>query len=91
MIRTRDHKLVFRPAGQSELYRYQDDPRELNNRYGGPELAAIQSGLKEQLLEWYLASTGVAPMDKDQRGFPLYQPDPHLEPVRAEWPFVRRK
>lgn len=91
MIRTRDYKLVFRPAGQSELYRYQDDPRELNNRYGDSELAAIQAGLKEQLLEWYLATTGVAPMDKDQREFPPYQPDPHLESVRAEWPFLKRK
>jgi arylsulfatase A-like enzyme len=91
MVRTQDYKLILRPAGQSELYRYRDDPRELNNLYDEPGTAGIQGALKEQLLEWYIATAGVAPMDKDQRGFPPFRPDPVVAPVRTEFPFVERQ
>lgn len=78
MVRTHDYKLVSRPQGQSELYIYRDDPQELRNRYGDPECSEIQRALQEQLLHWYVNTTGVAPFDKDQRGFPPYYPTPRL-------------
>lgn len=76
MVRTRSHKLVVRPDGQNELYSYQDDPQELKNRYGESSLAQVQMELRSELLDWYIRSTGIAPFDKDQRGFPPFAPTP---------------
>jgi len=76
MIRTPEYKLISRPQGQSELYIYADDPQELNNRYGETSVAPIQTRLQERLLHWYQNVAGVAPMDKDPRGFPRYTPPP---------------
>ncbi|MEO6922451.1 MAG: sulfatase-like hydrolase/transferase [Bryocella sp.] len=78
MIRTHDYKLVSRPQGQSELYLYNDDPQELNNRYGDRDVREIQCELQQQQLHWYLNTTGIAPFDKDQRGLPPYYPTPEL-------------
>ena len=78
MVRTHDYKLVSRPQGQSELYVYKDDPQELHNRFGDRDVASIQSELQQQLLHWYVNTTGIAPFDKDQRGFPPYYPTPTL-------------
>jgi len=74
MVRTQDYKLVSRPQGQSELYIYKDDPQELHNRFGDREVMDIQCELQQQLLHWYVNTTGIAPFDKDQRGFPPYYP-----------------
>lgn len=76
MVRTREHKLVSRPQGQSELYIYKDDPQELHNRFGDQDVAGIQCELQQQLLHWYVNTTGIAPFDKDQRGFPPYYATP---------------
>jgi choline-sulfatase len=76
MVRTHEYKLVSRPQGQSELYVYKDDPHELRNRFGGQDVADIQHGLQQQLLHWYVNTTGIAPFDKDQRNLPPYYPSP---------------
>ncbi len=76
MVRTHDYKFVSRPQGQSELYVYKDDPQELHNRFGDRDVAGIQCELQQQLLHWYVNTTGIAPFDKDQRGFPPYYPTP---------------
>ena len=78
MVRTHDYKLVSRPQGQSELYFYKDDPQELHNRFGDRDVAGVQCELQQQLLHWYVNTTGIAPFDKDQRGFPPYYPTPTL-------------
>jgi choline-sulfatase len=78
MVRTHDFKLVSRPQGQSELYVYKDDPEELHNRFGDRDVTEIQCQLQQQLLHWYVNTTGIAPFDKDQRGFPPYYPTPAL-------------
>jgi len=78
MVRTHDCKLVSRPQGQSELYVYKDDPQELHNRFGDGEVAGVQCELQQQLLHWYVNTTGIAPFDKDQRGLPPYFPTPTL-------------
>ncbi|MHB1796115.1 MAG: sulfatase/phosphatase domain-containing protein [Acidobacteriaceae bacterium] len=78
MVRTHDYKLVSRPQGQSELYVYKDDPQELYNRFGDRDVAGIQCKLQQQLLHWYVNTTGIAPFDKDQRDLPPYSPTPTL-------------
>ena len=78
MIRTHQYKLVSRPQGQSELYIYKDDPQELRNRYDDRECADVQRALQEQLLHWYVNTTGIAPFDKDQRNPPPYYPTAEL-------------
>lgn len=76
MVRTRDYKLVSRPQGQSELYVYKNDPHELHNRFGDSAVTGIQCDMQQKLLHWYVNTTGIAPFDKDQRGFPPYSPTP---------------
>ena len=72
MVRTRDAKLVVRPQGQSELYRYATDPREMHNLFGQSTAAALQEALERRLLHWYIDTTGIAPTDKDQRNSPPF-------------------
>jgi choline-sulfatase len=78
MVRTRDHKLILRPQGQSELYAYRDDPHELHNLYDEAGAAAVQRDLERRLAVWYLETTGIAPWDKDPRASPLFVPTPEF-------------
>lgn len=70
MIRTQDYKLVRRTADLSELYDLRRDPRELNNVYGHTSYRTIQAELESQLLDWFIHTADVVPMDEDPRGFP---------------------
>lgn len=83
MVRTPEAKLIARPQGQSELYVYASDPQELHNRYGESSVAALQTRLQEKLMNWYLNTTGIAPMDKDQRGFPPFNETPEFAVDKA--------
>ena len=74
MVRTRTHKLIVRPQGQGELYRYATDPQERDNLYGDSSVAAVQADLQQQLLLHYIDTTGIAPFDKDQRNCPPFYP-----------------
>jgi choline-sulfatase len=76
MVRTRDHKLILRPDGQSELYSYRQDPDELHNLYGESDSASTQHELERRLALWYINTTGIVPFDKDQREAPPYYPKP---------------
>lgn len=76
MVRNLEYKLVSRPQGQSELYIYRDDPQEIHNRFGDKDVTDIQFNLQQQLLHWYVNTTGIAPFDKDQRGLPPYYKTP---------------
>ncbi|MEZ4560745.1 MAG: DUF4976 domain-containing protein [Caldilineaceae bacterium] len=69
-VRTMTHKLVRRPTGVNELYAYDDDPRELDNRYGDPALADVQRALESRLLDWSIQTSDVTPLDQDPRGLP---------------------
>ena len=73
MIRTRTHKLVFRPDGQSELYDLAGDPRELHNVYGDSGYSAIAGDLRQQTLDWYIRTADVAPKQRFPRNFPPRQ------------------
>lgn len=69
-VRTTEYAFVSRPQGQSELYLRADDPAERNNRYGEAAVSKVQHQAEQRLLHWYLDTTGIAPMDRDPRGFP---------------------
>lgn len=69
-VRTKTHKLVERPGGQSELYDCVRDPANARNLIDEPSLAAIRHGLHQQLADWYITTSGVPPTDKDPRGLP---------------------
>ena len=84
MVRTRTHKLIVRPQGQSEFYSYADDPQERNNLYGDTSVAAVQRELESKLLDHYIDTTGIAPFDKDSRNAPPFYPN-RPYPIPADW------
>jgi arylsulfatase A-like enzyme len=69
-IRTQTHKLVRRPLGVSELYDLQTDPRELRNVYGQAEYAGVQRTLEQRMLDWYVHTSDVVPLEEHPRGLP---------------------
>jgi choline-sulfatase len=83
MVRTREAKLVVRPNGQNELYRYDTDPQERENLYGEGGTATLQAALHERLLHWYVNTTGIAPFEKDQRNPPPFYVT--RTPPPADW------
>lgn len=68
MCRTQRYKYVRRLYELDELYDLQEDPQELHNRIDDPALAAVQSDLKQRLLDFYLETSDVVPHTPDQRG-----------------------
>jgi N-sulphoglucosamine sulphohydrolase, C-terminal len=84
MIRTRTHKLIRRPQGESELYNLQNDPQERSNLYGDSSTENVQRELQQALLDHFLNTSGVAPMDKDPRGCPPFYPT-RSDLVREDW------
>lgn len=70
MVRTRDFKLISRPNGQSELYDCRKDPAQNDNLFGRSKYASVQAAHQQRLLNWYINTSGVAPLDKDPRGAP---------------------
>lgn len=84
MVRTQTHKLIRRPQGQSELYNIAEDPGETINLYGEAGSSDLQSRLHTKLLDHFLNTSGVAPMDKDQRDSPpFYLTQKKLGPPEA--------
>ena len=70
MARTGRHKLIYRSRDVSELYDLDADPRELHNVHGSREYAGVQSELERRLLDWYVRTADVVPVDEDPRGLP---------------------
>ena len=70
MIRTQEHKLVWRPKGQSELYDLVEDPHELQNVFDRENYAQVQRDLERRLLEWQTRTGDVVPFEPGPRGFP---------------------
>jgi arylsulfatase A-like enzyme len=52
MVRAGDWKLTFDMMGTGRLYNLADDPYELKNRYGLPQVASTQTQLLAELLRW---------------------------------------
>jgi choline-sulfatase len=72
-VRTRTHKLIVRPGGQSELYDCRTDPELANNLIDDVASASKVQQLREQLLEWYVTTSGVPATDRDPRGLPPFE------------------
>ena len=70
MLRTRDWKLCQYSHDQGELYDLRSDPYEMNNLYGDPDFADIQSDLQERL---------------NRRQLMLGQAPEHAEPGVNRW------
>jgi choline-sulfatase len=68
MLRTAAAKLVYRPAGDSELYDLKADPAELHNLYGLSAYAGLQAQLEQRLLRWLAETSDVVPFDENPRG-----------------------
>jgi len=66
MCRTATHKYVRRHYEQDELYDLEADPQELHNVVTDPAYAGILLELKERMLNWYMETCDVVPMDLDQ-------------------------
>ena len=66
MVRKNDWKLVFNMEGQGQLYNLKDDPAELNDLYGSPELAEVQRSLLEDLLTWSLRVQDPLPLPRSR-------------------------
>ena len=64
------HRLVRRPLSVSELYDLAADPLELRNVYGQPEHATTQGELEQRMLDWFVRTSDVVPLDEHPRGLP---------------------
>jgi len=61
MVRKGDWKLIVDMQGAGQLYNLADDPAELNNLYGQPDVAAIQTEMLEELLTWIIRAADPLP------------------------------
>jgi len=69
MIRTHKFKYIYCPDDINELYNLEDDPQELHNLTGKPEVKEIEQDLKERLLKWFIQTVDTVPHKWDKRGF----------------------
>ncbi|MYB58793.1 MAG: sulfatase-like hydrolase/transferase [Gemmatimonadetes bacterium] len=71
MIRSLNHKLIRRTAGQDELYDLENDPRELENLIDDSGMQETKSDLERAMLDWFMKTSDTVPVGGDPRGFPL--------------------
>lgn len=72
MARNLTHKLVYRAGGDSELYDYTVDPRELSNVFADPSYGNLKNEMVSGLLEWLVETSDVTPVHTDPRNTPAY-------------------
>ena len=75
-LRNQDHTYVYRLYENDELYNRVTDPDETNNIIDLPETAATVAALKEEVLNWLVATTDNIPWDPDPR-FPKIEHGQH--------------
>jgi len=69
MVRSLDHKLIRRTAGQDELYDLKNDPRELVNLIDDPDAQGTRADLERSMLDWFMRTSDTVPVGRDRRGF----------------------
>jgi arylsulfatase A-like enzyme len=67
MCRTKNHKYTRRHYEQDELYDLRADPMELHNLVDDPNYSDILTELRERMLEWYMETCDVVPLEADHR------------------------
>ncbi len=65
--RTATHKYVKRCYERDALYDLVADPMETRNRIDDPEARDVLLELKERMLDWYMSTCDIVPMDPDSR------------------------
>ncbi|TET09018.1 DUF4976 domain-containing protein [Candidatus Aerophobetes bacterium] len=60
---------IYCPDDINELYNLEEDPQELHNLAGEPEVVGIEQTLKEKLLQWFIRTVDTVPHKWDKRGF----------------------
>ena len=53
MIRTRSHKYILNFGSTDELYDYEVDPGEFENKINDPSYSVLAAGLRQQLVDWH--------------------------------------
>lgn len=76
-VKTARYTYIVRPQGQSELYDRAEDPHETNNLLDSKTHQAVREELQMRLVNWYINTSGVPPMDRDPRATPPFDPIPH--------------
>jgi choline-sulfatase len=71
-IATPDYKYIARPGGQSELYDRRKDPLETRNLIDARDHAGVKGELQKRLMDRYISTTGVPPIDRDSRETPEF-------------------
>lgn len=66
-IRTQRWTYIHRLYEANELYNRENDPRETTNLAGDAEVAEIERSLREQVLDWMLATADTIPWQEDPR------------------------
>ncbi|MHA1453094.1 MAG: sulfatase-like hydrolase/transferase [Promethearchaeota archaeon] len=67
MIRTDRYKYVRRYYETDELYDLKEDPQEIHNRIGYPEMKDILQDLRNRMLEYYQATCDTVPHKENDR------------------------
>jgi arylsulfatase A-like enzyme len=70
VIRTLEHKLVYRRSGECELYDMRNDPREERNLWRDNRYASVRRELTTDLLHWYMETSDVTPFEQQSRKTP---------------------
>lgn len=68
MIRTPEHKYIWRLGETHEFYDLEKDPRETRNRIADPAYETIRQKLRERLLTWFVETGDTVPHLMDLRG-----------------------
>ncbi|MFA5788066.1 MAG: sulfatase/phosphatase domain-containing protein, partial [Actinomycetota bacterium] len=66
-MRTDRWTYVQRLYEGSELYDRTQDPHEVHNLSGTAEVAGVEREIKDQMLEWMMATSDVVPWQEDFR------------------------
>jgi arylsulfatase A-like enzyme len=77
-IRTKTHKLIWRPQGDSELYDCRNDPDMRHNLINDASASSVRVALLEKLTSWYVNTSGVPNSWKDDNGLPARYPTPSI-------------
>jgi len=81
MLRKGDWKLDFDMQGRGRLYNLAEDPVELNNLFGRPEVSDVQKDMLADLLAWTLRVQDVLPLP-DKRYVVKTDPRNYWSPYR---------
>ena len=83
MLRRGDWKLIFDMQGRGQLYNLEEDPAELDNLYGKPEVCQVEHEMLAELLAWTLRAQDPLPLPR-RRYVMKTDPRNYWAPYRSE-------